>query len=341
MTESVADSMLDEDLDSIATPSILREIGDKNLLESFQEQARVASGRLSLDFQDDHFGPDSMIGGVARRWDPKQNTYNPLKEKVCQSPLRVRVRDVHIIWNLFDGYDWQRTRDTIGPAVAEVQNKAIERQAARKRKSFDPEEEDEDVIGDFLFNSIYIGIPAKSDPAELARQVNRNIDDLVSETGSYATLTSSGASPNRAQPTKPRSKPLRLQRSKQHKLTFELKGVSADVIIFPPGSGETESSIDIRVQDLEIFDHVPTSTWKKFATYMHDVGERESGTSMVHIEILNVKPVPNLAASEIVFKVSLQMLSLTTANQSIGICSPTPPPCGPRRAGLHDPLLRF
>jgi autophagy-related protein 2 len=86
-------------------------------------------------------------------------------------------------------------------------------------------------------------------------------------------------------------------------MAFELQGISADVVVFPPDSGETQSSIDIRVQDLEIFDHVPTSTWKKFATYMHDAGERESGTSMVHLEILNVKPVPNLAASEMILKV--------------------------------------
>ena len=100
-----------------------------------------------------------------------------------------------------------------------------------------------------------------------------------------------------------RGKKLRLSRSKHHKMTFELQGVSADVVVFPPGSGETQSSIDVRVNNLEIFDHIPTSTWKKFATYMHDAGERESGTSMVHLEILIVKPVQDLAASEIVLKV--------------------------------------
>ena len=329
VSESTADSMIDDDLDSLATPSMLREIGDKNLLESFPGQTQVASGNLPLDFQDDHFGAESAFGGVAHRWDPKQNTYSPVKEKLRNSPLRVRVRDVHIIWNLFDGYDWQHTRDKISQAVADVQTKATERLAARrdKRRSFDPEEEDEDVIGDFLFNSIYIGIPAKSDPAELARQVNRNIDDLVSETGSYATSTSVGRSPSRGQPSRPKGKRLRLQRSKHHKLTFELRGVSADVVVFPPGSGETESSIDIRVQDLEIFDHVPTSTWKKFATYMYDAGERESGTSMIHIEILNVKPVPNLAASEIVLKVSPQMLVIDFADSCTDIRPTTASTC--------------
>ena len=86
-------------------------------------------------------------------------------------------------------------------------------------------------------------------------------------------------------------------------MTFELKGLSADCLVFPPGQGETQSSIDVRVQDLEIFDHLPTSTWRKFATYMQDAGERESGTGMVHIEILHVKPVPDLPVTEIILKV--------------------------------------
>ena len=339
ISESLADSVLDDDLDSITGPSSLREIGDKDDSESFQIEKQVIPSQSSLEFMDDHFGSDSTVGGVAHRWNPKHNTYSPTKEKLRGSPLRVRVRDVHIIWNLFDGYDWQHTRDTISQAVAQVQNKAVERQAARKRSSFDPEEEDEDVIGDFLFNSIYIGIPAKSDPADLARQVNRNIDDLVSETGSNATSTLASVSPSRAQAMKPKGRRLRLQRSKHHKLTFELRGVCADVVVFPPGSGETESSVDIRVRDLDIFDHVPTSTWKKFATYMHDAGERESGTSMIHIEILNVKPVPNLAASEIVLKVSSCIPSRYYAKSFPGVCPPT---TLARRSGcfrLHDSVL--
>lgn len=339
ISESLADSVLDDDLDSITGPSSVREIGDKDDSESFQVQKQIAPGQASLEFMDDHFDSDSTVGGVAHRWNPEHNTYSPTKEKVRGSPLRVRVRDVHIIWNLFDGYDWQHTRDTISQAVAQVQNKAVERQAARKRSSFDPEEEDEDVIGDFLFNSIYIGIPAKSDPADLARQVNRNIDDLVSETGSNATSTLASVSPSRGQALKPKGRRLRLQRSKHHKLTFELRGVCADVVVFPPGSGETESSVDIRVRDLDIFDHVPTSTWKKFATYMHDAGERESGTSMIHIEILNVKPVPNLAASEIVLKVSSCILSRYHAKSLPGVYSTTTFARRPGCFRLHDSLL--
>ena len=308
--EGIADSMLEEDIESLPSSSIVREIGSKIHLESFEEQTQIAPDISPLDFQDDHFGKSSVMGGTAHRQDILQNTNPTSKEyRVRGSPLKVRVRDVHFIWNLYDGYDWQSTRDTISQAIEDVQNKATERLArSDKRKSTDQVEEEESVIGDFLFNSIYIGIPANRDPRELAHRVNRNVDDLASETESYATSTSAGSPSRKSQVPRSRSsRKLRLKRSKYHKMTFELKGVSADVIIFPPDSGDTQSSLGIRVQDLEIFDHVPTSTWKKFATYMHEAGERESGADMIHLEILNVKPVPNLAASEIILKVRIEM----------------------------------
>jgi len=299
----IADSMLEDDLESLASPPVTRSIGDKILLDSFQEQYQVAPDESTLNFNDDHFDSKAIVGGTAHRWNIKKNVYELTDEpKLLASPLRLCVRNIHVIWNLFDGYDWHRTRDTISQAVAAVEEKAMEQRSRKdKRRSVDMEDDDS-VIADFLFNSIYIGIPCNRDPKELARQVSRNIDDLASETESYATSTISGSPIQQNRTPRPKGK-VRLRRSKYHKLTFELKSVSADMVVFPPGSGETQSSIDIRVHDLEIFDHVPTSTWKKFATSMYDAGERESGKSMIHLEILNVKPVPDLAASEIILKV--------------------------------------
>ena len=310
---SIENSMLEADLNSLAGPPETRKIGDKPTLTSFHEQYEVEPGGESLRFEEDYFGNSSTVGGTAHRWDSERNTYDVANEsKLRSSPLRLRIRDVNFIWNMFDGYDWQSTRETIGNAVADVESRAEKRMAAKRdrRRSLDVEEEEESVIGDFLFNSIYIGISANHDPRGLARQVNRDLDDLASESESLTTATTATASPSRQGEQKARRRRLKLQRSKHHKMTIELRGLSADFIVFPPDSGETQSSTDIRVQDLEIFDHVPTSTWKKFATYMHDMGERESGTSMVHVEMVNVKPVPELAAVEIIFKATILPLRL-------------------------------
>ncbi|GFF43906.1 autophagy-related protein 2 [Aspergillus lentulus] len=296
------------------SPSVSAMPSESNdLLDSFHSQYYVSSSVSDLEFKEDHFANHSAIGGTAHRWDSTQNTYGLTDDsKIRKSPLRIRVRDAHVIWNLFDGYDWQRTRDTISKAVKDVEKKATERRArAGSRASPGFEEEEESVIGDCLFNSIYIGIPANKDPRELRNDINRNIDDLASETGSYATSTTiTGATARQSQSPSYRGRRLKLSRSKYHKMTFELKGICADFVVFPPGTEETQSSLDVRVNDLEIFDHVPTSTWKKFATYMHEAGERESGASMVHLEMLTVRPVPELAASELVLKATLLPLRL-------------------------------
>ena len=312
MYEGIAKSMLEDGTESLLNSSIVQKTGSKDHLESFEEQTQISSNNDPLDFRDDHFGINPAVRGTVH----KQNTLPDSRFKVLGSPLRVCVRDVHFIWNLYDGYDWQNTRDAISQTIERVQYKATERMTRKdKRKSADLDEDEESVIGDFLFNSIYIGISANRDPRDLAHQVNRNLDDHVSETESYATSTSSGSPSQKAQVPRSRTnRRLRLNRSKYHKMTFELKGVSADVIVFPPDSGDAQSSLDIRIRDLEIFDHVPASTWKKFATYMQEAGERESGTDMIHFEILNVKPVPNLAASEIVLKVRKEVLQDRKAN---------------------------
>ncbi|KFY97378.1 hypothetical protein V500_02096 [Pseudogymnoascus sp. VKM F-4518 (FW-2643)] len=286
---------------------------DGVLLESFSSKQHVHTSE-ELDFKEDYFGTGSVVEGTAHRWNSAKNMYDKSDTyKVRESPLKVCVRDVHVIWNLFDGYDWQATRDTITKTVHDIESRASDTRARRDRRSTAVEldfEEEETVIGDFLFNSIYIGVPGNRDPRELAAAINRELHDNATETESLAPTTVSASPSRQSGPPRVKGKRLRLNRSKHHKITFELKGVNADVIAFPPGSGETQSSIDIRVHDFDIYDHVPTSTWKKFATYMHDAGEREAGSSQIHIELLNVRPVAELAASEIVLRATVLPLRL-------------------------------
>lgn len=210
---------------------------------------------------------------------------------------------------MHDGYDWQRTRDTISHAVRQLESKAAERR--NRRVSFDIEDDDESVVDDFLFNSIYIGISSNRAPGDLTNDINKHFDDQLSET-SYATTTAESTRPlsSRSRSTvtgdhrNSRSgKRLKLSRSRNHKIQFELKGVNVDFWLFPPESMEVQSSVDVRVRDLEIFDNVPTSTWKKFVTYCQDCGDRQVGSDMVRLECMVVKPVPGLAATELVLKV--------------------------------------
>ncbi|KAM0458422.1 hypothetical protein ACHAPV_006234 [Trichoderma viride] len=265
-----------------------------------------------LVIHDDFYNRNAAEEHTAKIWNSNKNTYDRAPpQMVKRSPLKVSVRDVHVIWNLFDGYDWIHTRNVINKAVHDLEHKAFDRQAGFANGQVAGEElEDEDKIDDFLFNSIYIGIPANRDPQELARAINEGLADNMTETESVATTAVTATSNRTVRRGYPKSQRLKLRRSKRHKITFELRGVNVDMVAFPAGTGETQSSIDVRVENLDIFDHVPTSTWKKFATYDQDQGEREMGTSMVHLELLTVQPIAELKASEIVLRATVLPLRL-------------------------------
>ncbi|KAF7883607.1 uncharacterized protein EAF02_005527 [Botrytis sinoallii] len=305
------EAVLDDSEDSLASLNLTaRDTRDGVLLDSFVEEPEIDD--IALSFHEDHFGTGTSLEQSAHRWNSAKNTYDTSNySKVKKSPLRVRVRDVHIIWNLFDGYDWQDTRDTISKAVQDIEFKAIEKRARNERRSTweqDIDDDEDTERGTFLLNSMWIDIPNSRDPRELAAAINQQLNDNATETESIAT-TSYTVTPSR-QGGGRAAKKLRLNRTKHHKIAFELKGVCVDLVTFPPFSGETQSSIDVRVHDLEVFDNIRTSTWRKFATYMQDAGEREKGSNMVHIEIMNVKPVPTLAATEMVIKVTILPLRL-------------------------------
>ncbi|OBS29282.1 hypothetical protein FPOA_03219 [Fusarium poae] len=316
--EPVAEELFDATSSSIISRGSHRSGGplmeDTNegvLLTGFEPASQQSIDSDDLVIHDDYYGQGTSKDSKAKVWNSKKNSYDGApSDLVKRSVLKVKVRDVHVIWNLFDGYDWVHTRDVITKAVQDVEAKAYERQArAGQVHVYEEELEDEEAIGDFLFNSIYIGIPANRDPQELSRAINEGFNDNATETESVATTAFTSAT-NRTARARPRSKRLKLKRSKHHKITFELQGVDADLFVFPPNSGETLNSIDIRIKNLDVFDHVPTSTWKKFATYDQDMGEREMGTSMVHLEMLNVKPQPSLEASEIVLRATILPLRL-------------------------------
>ncbi|KAI1756318.1 ATG C terminal domain-containing protein [Xylaria castorea] len=312
--ESASQEQLLDHADSVLPDkTTARDTTDGVLLTNFSSQPEDLDEDDDLVIHENYFSAGSVVEGTAHRWNSTNNAYDQSNDaKVHRSPLSVRVRDVHFIWNLFDGYDWNHTRDVISKAVYDIETTASERQTRQDsaRAGTDMEIVDEEtVIGDFLFNSIYIGIPANRDPRELAQAINQELNDNATETESIAT-TAMTATPGRQGGAYRTKKKLRLNRSKRHKITFELKGINVDLITFPPESGETQSSIDIRIRDLVVFDHVPTSTWKKFATYDQDAGQREMDASMVHLEILNVKPLPELSAAEIVLKATVLPLRL-------------------------------
>lgn len=247
--------------------------------------------------------------GTARGWNSKTASYGILYEsQTKECPLRLKVKLGTVIINMFDGYDWIKTREAIAKAVDDVQEKVDRRRRQRQVLSRE-EDEAESEVGDFLFQSIWIAVPPNREGADLRRQINRQIDDdLTTETGTVTTATRTQAT-GRPSLKRRRSRALRLERGKK-KMSVELRNVDADVLVMPPSPEETRLNVDIRVHDLDVFDHVPSSTWNKLATCQIDPQDRQVDKPQLHLEILGVKPLPDTPTLEFVVKVKMLPLSL-------------------------------
>ena len=300
LQSDTVESLLEQDPFEMTTSP---QFGDDALLRSLRKElggSDVATAAVVKPFYQDDHQLDKIYGG--------SRALGEAHEQQKRFPMQVRVREVNIIWNLYDGYDWRRTRETITQEVEKVEMELEERKSNRRRSNTF-EDDTETVIGDCLFNSIYIGVPSAREPADLRHSISNLINqgnEAASETESYATTGISRPSQaDISRQKRLRKKRLRLQRGASHKLGFELKGVSLDFLVHPPNSGEVQSSIDVRVTNFEIFDHVPTSTWKKFLTLHSDKKNmREMMKPMIHLELLNVRPVPELVATEMTIRVS-------------------------------------
>jgi len=88
---------------------------------------------------------------------------------------------------------------------------------------------------DFLFNSVWISIPVNEEKGALSKKINHMWDDLsvrlVATPQHRISLDSNG----RGRQSRSAEK-LKLERSRHHKITFELRGVAADIVVFPPGN---------------------------------------------------------------------------------------------------------
>jgi autophagy-related protein 2 len=244
---------------------------------------------------------------VIRSWNSTLKQHdNAMAINVKDCPFRLELQVTTFVWNLFDGYDWAKTRDAITQAVEKVQEKAAQRLANRRRSQQDFEE-DESEIGDTLFQSIWIAVPANDDGAGLRRRINRDMD-MASESNTITTAITQKSETASRQRRGSRS--LKLSRSHRHKVSIEIRRLKADINVLPPGRVETQSVIDLRVGQFEIYDHVPTSSWRKFVTIMREAGTPPLDSPMAHLHIQNVKPKLELAATELVLKATVLPLRL-------------------------------
>lgn len=265
-----ADFLLDSDLDSLVKRERVR----------FEE----------ICFEEDYFDKDEEATPAMSR--PRASSHDLASSNELLTPptVVINIDLIHnIVCNFHDGYDWQYTRNEINGAVNGLKKRMKERPVV---------EEPPVMTTDLLFNSIYIQAKDEDD-----------LDDVVGDHVEEPT-----AKPKEA--NKSRGGGGRLSRSNNPLVQICLHGIACLVTVYagledpdlPPG--QILNSLDVKIKDVEIIDHVPTSTWNKFLTYMRSRGEREAGAVMAHITMQNVKPVSSLSSQEVICHVTILPLRL-------------------------------
>ncbi|KAF8602843.1 hypothetical protein BDV93DRAFT_494104 [Ceratobasidium sp. AG-I] len=220
----------------------------------------------------------------------------------------LNVENCDVTVRLHDGYDWEKTRVAI-----EQGRKAVRRRLEKIRQLLAsgqvPDESVEDTHA-VLFNSIYLGLQQGLDDMEPEAMMAAIDQELAEDGGDTATVSSwqtfagqgqSGVRPmHKRRPSKASGKSRRLTRSRGPRIEVCLRGLTASIDQFEPMEPTAMRAL-VTVRDLEILDHIKTSTWSAFLTGMAADSRgnvRETASNMVRAELCVVRPVQGASVEE-------------------------------------------
>ncbi|QRW04386.1 autophagy-related protein 2 [Ceratobasidium sp. AG-Ba] len=219
--------------------------------------------------------------------------------------LSLHIQNCDITVRLHDGYDWEKTRVAI-----EQGRKAVRRRLEKIRQLLAngqvPDESIEDTHS-VLFNSVYLGLQQDLDEMEPEAMIAAIDQELADDGGDTATVSSwqtfAGQGPrptHKRRSSKASSKRHRLTRSRGPRIEICVRGLTASVDQYQPNE-PAALRILATVRDLEILDHIKTSTWSAFLTGMNTDSRgnvRETDSNMVRAELCIVRPVQDLSVEE-------------------------------------------
>ena len=225
--------------------------------------------------------------------------------------FKLRVRQFDATLFLYDGYDWVRTRRIIEEERKNMRRKLAKiRQLVASGQTPDPSVEETNTL---LFNSVYIGLEHNVDELEPDALLAAIDDELAEdqETASQSSWQSFVPPPTSPKSTKSTSSGKTQaaithgrhkvsQRSRGPNIEFRFVEASVDFDQYR-NDPDLASRVLVSVRDVEILDHIKTSTWRKFLTsmVMDSKGNiRETDSNMVRVELRQVFPAPGHATQE-------------------------------------------
>lgn len=231
-----------------------------------------------------------------------------MRHRLGQTSFRLIVHNADTYLFLYDGYDWAKTRRVIEQEVKEMRKRLAKiRQLIASGQTQDPSLEETSAV---LFNSVYIGLEQDVDelePGAIIAAIDEELKDDF-ETASQSSWQSLRPPTSGKPHTKlPRVHGKRLTRSKGPSMEFRLLGLETEVDQYLPNESIVSRTF-VTVKNLEILDHIKTSTWKMFLTDLRSDSRgnvRETDSNMVRVELRSIRPVPGHQSEEARLRASL------------------------------------
>jgi len=231
-----------------------------------------------------------------------------LYDRLVETTFSLRVHDCDVTLFLYDGYDWAKTRKTIENGVKEMRRRLAKiKQLIATGQTQDPSIEETSAL---LFNSVYVGLEQDVDGLDsgaLIAAIDEELNDDFDTTSQSSWQSLKPPSGEKARTHSTRIHGKRLTRSRSPSMEFRFSGMEAEVDHYRPGETFLSRTF-ATVKDVEILDHIKTSTWQKFLTELRTDSRgnvRETDSNMVRVELQHVRPVPGHSSEEARLRVDI------------------------------------
>lgn len=220
--------------------------------------------------------------------------------------------DVRLL--LYDGYDWQRTKRIISEETKRVKRRLAKiRQLLANGQAYDPSEEE---VATVLFNSVYVGLDQDAEDLErdaLIAAIDEELNEDIDSGSESSWQTFKPDTKRNIVKNEPPLRTQKLDRTKGPSVEFIFSEMTIDFDRYQPNA-DLASRLLFTVRNLEILDHIRTSTWSKFLTEMRTDSHgnvRETDSNMVRVELQMLLPYQGHMEQEARLKVCLLVLWVT------------------------------
>ncbi|KAL5529268.1 hypothetical protein ACEPAG_5253 [Sanghuangporus baumii] len=346
--------MVDDDLPknleyldaSFGAAAGLRPLDDEDVEEGFYPEENDDITQSSDNIIARHGGETikmlhSPIDVVENYFDTLTPSSIDLASEHGEAAFKLRAQDCEVHLLLYDGYDWERTRRTIREEVKRVRRRLAKiRQLLASGQTYDPNVEE---VNSRLFNSVYVGLEPEAEDLDGDALMAAIDDELAVDTSDVASESSwqSFRPEKKATIRVPRQslRVNRLDRSQAPSIEFSIRGMAIDFDQYLPGASLASRFLST-IRDIEILDHIKTSTWSTFLTELRSDSRgniRETDSNMLRVELQTLQPFQGHHEQEARLKAKILPLRLHVDQDALdflkkffsfkdGDAEPSPPP---------------